>query len=663
VQFRRQEFRRVSVAWHLFLEFGSTLNTPSAPGSAAAAVHQSAKEEQYRRWEQMRTTDIQASLEQLEGEGAQFRSCQRPVIEAIMQQESPVVAIMGTGSGKSLTFMLPALTSTGVTVLVVPLLALKSNLRDRCRKAGIKCVEWSSEHSHEWAQIVLVVPEVAVSAPFESFLNRQRAMGRLDRVVIDEAHIVLESTKGWRSQVLKLRNFVHADTQLVYLTATLEPREESEFIRLLALPPKEEGRWFRSPTTRPNIAYSVHRFNQANETEADVLARLVHEAKEEYPLPGQIIVYCDSIEKTKHYAAMLGAVCFHRTVGTAEEKLELLHLLTDGRQQVFVATSAMGMGIDRGSIRHVFFVGQIRRLRDLVQQSGRAGRDGAPSKATVIQGAVYARNGKRRVATCFADIDTRVHEILQGDGCIRVVLDRAMDGDMLRQSCRAGEEACSRCQEQGVLSEEAPSAVEMPSTVEEMPSTVEEMPSTVEEMPSTVEETPADTADRLEFERQLAARRSLSQRERAQQSREQLEVLRLAEMLQEWKDCCPWCCVYDWAGEGQHQLTDCMQDEADTVREGVREMQRVLQWEKFSCCFNCSVPQSICTSYAERLDAGWEKMPSARCQFAGVLVPAVVAMWTAAPAVFEPWVQKRMLRAGVWRAEEGADARFHDTVK
>jgi superfamily II DNA helicase RecQ len=152
----------------------------------------------------------------------------------------------------------------------------------------------------------------------------------------------------------------------------------------MALPPEEESHSFRSRTTRPNIAYSTHCFNQADEEEADVLARLVHEAKEQSPLPGQIIVYCDLVQKTKRYAAMLGAVCFHRESGTAEEKLALLRQLTDGLQHVVVATSALGLGIDCSTIRHVFFVGQIRRLRDLVQQSGRAGRDGAPSKATII---------------------------------------------------------------------------------------------------------------------------------------------------------------------------------------------------------------------------------------------------------------------------------------
>jgi hypothetical protein len=54
----------------------------------------------------------------------------------------------------------------------------------------------------------------------------------------------------------------------------------------MALLLKEESHWFRARTTRPNVAYSVHRFNQVAEDEADVLARLVHEAKEQYPLPG-----------------------------------------------------------------------------------------------------------------------------------------------------------------------------------------------------------------------------------------------------------------------------------------------------------------------------------------------------------------------------------------
>ena len=620
VQAQRLAYRRVSIAWHQFLQFDLTLSVPPSQGSSAAAVWKEASEQEYQRWQQIRNTDIQASLEQLEGKGAQFRGCQRPVIEAIMQQRSPVVAIMGTGMGKSLSFMLPALTSTGATVVVVPLLALKNDLKDRCIQAGIECVEWDSERPHEWASVVLVVPEAAVSASFEAFINRQRAMGRLDRIVVDECHIVLESTKGWRTQVLKLRNLVKAETQLVYLTATLKPKEESEFIRLMALPPKQQCAWFRMPTTRPNIAYQVRWYNREEELETDVLARLVQEKKEQYPSPGQIIVYCDSVSKAKEHAAILGATCYHREAGTPEEKLKLLRQLTEGQQQVFVATSALGLGIDHGLIRVVFFVGQVRRLRDFVQQSGRAGRDGAASEAIIVRGATYAPGGKRLAGGQFADIEPEMHEIVEGDGCIRVVVDREMDGNAARRGCKEGEESCSWCRERG--------------------------------RPGAEGEERAREVDCAELEHVLHARRSLARREMLLQAREQLEVERLEEMLDEWKGCCQWCRVNKWAGAEQHQLADCRQEQSDDVREGVREMLKRVRWEKYSCCFTCGIPQSICASYRQRADAGWDKIAEAQCQYEGVLAASTISIWVAAESLFSDWVQEQMRQEGVGQAEE-----------
>jgi hypothetical protein len=127
-------------------------------------------------------------------------------------------------------------------------------------------------------------------------------------------------------------------------------------------------------------------------------------------------------------------------------------------------------------------------------------------------------------------------------------------------------------------------------------------------------------ADRQEFERSLIARRHLACQEMALQSREQREVERLGEMLQEWKDSGQWCGVNEWAGAKQHQLADCIQQQADGVREGVREMRKRVRWVKYSCCFQCGVPQSMCASYRERPDAGWDKIAGARCQFVKILI-------------------------------------------
>jgi hypothetical protein len=69
-------------------------------------------------------------------------------------------------------------------------------------------------------------------------------MGRLDRIVVDECYVVLDLLNGFCSRMLALRNLVRAETQMVYLTATLRPREEQPFIEAMGLPPKRQCQWF-----------------------------------------------------------------------------------------------------------------------------------------------------------------------------------------------------------------------------------------------------------------------------------------------------------------------------------------------------------------------------------------------------------------------------------
>jgi superfamily II DNA helicase RecQ len=80
----------------------------------------------------MRFVDIDAELRKLVGKEATFRSVQKPAIQAIMQHKSPVVVIIGTGAGKSMLFMLLASVSSGVTVVVVPLVALRGDMKVQC---------------------------------------------------------------------------------------------------------------------------------------------------------------------------------------------------------------------------------------------------------------------------------------------------------------------------------------------------------------------------------------------------------------------------------------------------------------------------------------------------------------------------------------------------
>jgi superfamily II DNA helicase RecQ len=92
--------------------------------------------------------------------------------------------------------MLPASCLTGVTVVIVPLVLLRQDMKTRCDRAGIKCVEWDSRRPHKWAQVVLVTPKAAVGEAFRHFINQQRSIGQLDQIVVDECYVVLDLTEG-----------------------------------------------------------------------------------------------------------------------------------------------------------------------------------------------------------------------------------------------------------------------------------------------------------------------------------------------------------------------------------------------------------------------------------------------------------------------------------
>ena len=242
--------------------------------------------------------------------------------------------------------------------------------------------------------------------------------------------------------MLALRGLVTVETQMVYLTATLRPSEEEQFIDLMGLPGKEQCQWFRGVTSRSNIQYQIHAYDMEKEEEA--VRELVEQLKERYPPPGQVIVYCDTVKKTERLAEVLGCVCYHRNVGSSQEKKALVRQLTSGQQQVFTATNALGLGVDAPTIRAVVHVGVVRSVRQYAQESGRAGRDGMASEAIIMRRFRETRKG-RIPRPLGGDVEPEMKELMDGVGCMRRVLDLAMDGRGDREGCQEGEEACQRC--------------------------------------------------------------------------------------------------------------------------------------------------------------------------------------------------------------------------
>jgi hypothetical protein len=192
-------FRASSTDWHWFLGFPDLLPDSTVLGKRANPWEEQAINHQEQRRQQLAAMNMEQSLQRMTGQPElHLRGVQSPVLKAIQDSASPVVAIMPTGGDKSMLFMLPVYAVPGgCTIVVVPLLSLRADLMTRCQALGILCMSWESRRPPDDAAIVLVTPELTENPNFYMFLNRQRLLQQLDRIVVDECHVILNQQKDF----------------------------------------------------------------------------------------------------------------------------------------------------------------------------------------------------------------------------------------------------------------------------------------------------------------------------------------------------------------------------------------------------------------------------------------------------------------------------------
>jgi superfamily II DNA helicase RecQ len=116
----------------------------------------------------------------------------------------------------------------------------------------------------------------------------------LVRIIHNKCHTVINNTLDFRPQIRQLRTLLTQRVQIVFLTATLPPHIQGEFIRVIKINPRE-GHVFQTPTTYANITYSVFKHN-LNKNKADTVCRLIQRKLAQYLAPAKIIVYSRTIE-------------------------------------------------------------------------------------------------------------------------------------------------------------------------------------------------------------------------------------------------------------------------------------------------------------------------------------------------------------------------------
>jgi ATP-dependent DNA helicase RecQ len=319
----------------------------------------------------------------------EFRGGQAHVLEALASDD--VLAVMPTGSGKSLCYVLPAL-EVGRTVVVSPLIALMQDQVEGLRAAGVAATFINSnldraEQNQRYRAFVAGEIDLLFVAP-ERFANaaftRGLAAAGVHLLAIDEAHCISEWGHNFRPDYLQLgvvRERLGTPRTLA-LTATANPQVRRDIVRRLGI----EGRAVEVVTTinRPNLSFSVELIPDEDER-TDWLREFVRERA-----GSAGIVYARTRRKVEELATALDgpgvrAAAYHAGMDRGT-RTQVQRAFTVGEVPVIVATNAFGMGIDKPDVRYVVHFNLPGRLEAYYQEAGRAGRDGDPAECALLYG-------------------------------------------------------------------------------------------------------------------------------------------------------------------------------------------------------------------------------------------------------------------------------------
>ncbi len=349
-----------------------------------------------------------------------FRRGQIEVIEALLDNTN-TLAVMPTGSGKSVCFQIPALVKGGLTIVVSPLVALMEDQVSALKLLGVEAETINSAREREiniiaWNRVIEGRVQLLYLAPERLMTDRMvKALTDLpiNLIAIDEAHCLSRWGPSFRPDyeaLIKLRDIFPA-VPIAAVTATADKSTQDDIVNKLF---GGKGKIFVSGFDRPNIHLGVAmRMDTKNQ-----LLDVVNEH------PGESgIVYCLSRAKTEKIAAFLlekgfNALTYHAGMTADLRRQNQTAFMTDTGGMIVVATIAFGMGIDKPDVRFVVHMDMPGSIETYYQEIGRAGRDGKPAVAHMIYGLDDLRMRRVFIEQDNSDLDHKRREHKRLDALI-----------------------------------------------------------------------------------------------------------------------------------------------------------------------------------------------------------------------------------------------------
>ena len=332
-----------------------------------------------------------------------FRPGQSGIVSAILTGHD-VLGVMPTGAGKSICYQIPAAILPGVAIVISPLISLMRDQVDALNDVGlpaafINTTQTPDEQDLVFAQalsgqikLLYVAPERLETERFRNFAVRVP----ISLVAVDEAHCVSQWGQDFRSSYLGIGEFIAGlptRPTVAAFTATATERVRRDIVSILGLhTPSITVTGF----DRPNLYFDV--ISMPRKDKASWVASYIASHPDESG-----IVYCATRKETEALAESLNsavaelraaggadvsdigtiAVAYHGGMSADTREKAQRDFVTD-RVLVVVATNAFGMGIDKSNVRFVIHHNMPESIEAYYQEAGRAGRDGEPSRCTLL---------------------------------------------------------------------------------------------------------------------------------------------------------------------------------------------------------------------------------------------------------------------------------------